>query len=275
MAKNQIASPGNDLTVRQKNLLFAVIKEYCETGQNVGSKEIKEKYGFNFSSATIRNEFFKLRNLGYLFQPFTNASSQPTEKSFKLFINQLIAGLQVTTKRQKELQSELLKMQNKQAKLDKEISRLLALEGGGVGFAVSKSTENYSGIKNLLEKPSEGKVADILDFLENLDNYKQPLLESEELVNNNFEINVDDEEEETNKRPKTKQAKEKNIKAYFGSENPVLPLGRGFAMVATEVFMQDEKSVVGLIAPTHLLAQKKSLELIEALSEVLKNQEEH
>jgi heat-inducible transcriptional repressor len=109
-----------ELTPRQRSLLFAVIKEYCETGQGVGSKEIKEKYSFEFSPATIRNEFVNLRDKGYLFQPFTNSSSQPTDKAYRVFINQLIDGLRVTNKQHLELKHKIQQLEHQQSSLNKE-----------------------------------------------------------------------------------------------------------------------------------------------------------
>lgn len=258
----------NELSPRQLNLLFSVIKEYCETGQTVGSKEIRDKYGFNFSPATIRNEFSTLRDLGFLFQPFTNASSKPTEKAFKLFVNQLIAGLQVTNRQQIELKQKIFELESQQNNLNKEISRLLALSGGGVGFAVDQHGESLSGIQNLLDSPAEGKVSDILNFLDNLDSYKKPLLEGK-IGDENGIISLEDID---SKIPK--KTPKKRLKTAFGSENPILPLGKGYALVATEVMVKGSKSVVGIVAPTHLLARKKNLELMDGLSKVLGSQED-
>ena len=109
----------SELTTRQRNLLFAVVKEYCEFGLTVSSKDLKEKYGFTISPATIRNEFASLRELGFLYQPFTNASSQPTEKAFKMFINQILVGVSSTFKQHLQLKHELVEMQKKQETLDK------------------------------------------------------------------------------------------------------------------------------------------------------------
>lgn len=244
-----------DLTARQKSILFAVVKEYCDYNHTLGSVELKEKYNFDFSSATIRNELVRLRDKGYLYQPFTNSSSKPTEKAFKMFINQLIVGLQVTSRQQVELKEQLREMERKQANLSKEISRLLALTSGGVGFSVNEQGETYSGVRNLLEAPSEGRVVDILDFLDNLDAHKQHLLTSAEI------------QEELEAEAKSMGHKFQTI---IGGEHPVLPLGKGFAMVATEVYLENgEKSVVGVISPIHLLAKKKNLAMIENLSELL------
>jgi transcriptional regulator of heat shock response len=234
------------LTHRQTNILFALVKEYCDCGEVIGSKELQEKYHFGFSSATIRNEVSTLRDKGYLFQPFTNAASKPTEKAFKLFVNQLLIGLQVTTRQQKELEKQLDEIQSKHANLSKEISKLLAKTTGGLGFAVSDKTESYSGTKNLLTLSNEDtKVSQILDFLDNLDNTKSFLLDA-------------------------KNGKEGEMQTYFSDDNPIIPLGRGFAMVSTEITLEDgERTVIGIITQSHLLANKKNLEALSGINKLL------
>ena len=250
--------PNIHLTQRQRNILFAIVKEYCDHGQSLSSLELKQKYGFDFSPATIRNEMVVLRDKEFLFQPFTNSSSKPTEKSFKLFINQLIVGLQVTSTQQNELRQQVLKMENKQVKLSKEISRLLALSSGGVGFSVDDKGESIAGMGNLLISPGDGKVSDILNFLDNLDHYKQHLL------TDRFTS-----QESPNQIVKLDKADEQKIRTIIGGESTILPLGKGYAMIATEVYLDnDEKSVVGLISPIHLLARKKNIELIENISKL-------
>ncbi len=260
MPKKSPLTVPKELTNRQKNILFALIKEYCETGESLGSTELQKKYGFEFSSATIRNEFAALRKMGYLYQPFVNSGSVPTEKSFKLFINQMLIGLQVTARQQQELKKQIEEMQQKQAKLEKEISRMLALQSGAVGFSVNERVESVSGISNLLAHPSEGKVSDILNFLDNLDKYKTHLLTSNEVASQQIET-----EEQLDK-------KSASIKAIIGTENPILPLGKGYAMITAEVTLDGhEKSVVGLITPIRLLGKKKNLQLLEGLAKVLKS----
>lgn len=261
--KNLGPDDNQDLTVRQRNLLFAVIKEYCETSQGVGSKEIREKYNFDFSPATIRNELSLLRDKGYLYQPFTNSSSQPTDLAFKLFIKQLIEGLKITNRQQQDLKKHIQNLETQQLNLNKEITRLVASQAGGVGFTISSSGENVSGIKNLLEAPGEGKVSDLLDFLDNLDSYKQPLLESNSLLQNQLAL-----VEKSNLDSTQKQLMKQKLQMVFGDDSSMLPLGKGYALVATEVYLNNEKNVIGLIAPTHMLAKRENLELINTLSEV-------
>lgn len=248
MPKKHILDPHSQLTSRQKTILFAIVKEYCDNGINLGSKEIKQKYGFGFSSATIRNEISILRNLGYLYQPFLNSSSKPTDKAFKLFITQLIGGLQVTSQQQKELRAKLDEMEKQHLNLTQEISRLIAVQGGGAAFSLKNSDQHLTGLRNLVETPSEGKISDILEFLDNITDYKQHLLPSSDTQS---------------------PSSQESIVTIIGDENPVIPLGKGYAMVATKIFVENEEMVVGLVTPIQLLAKEKNLALMDALNKIL------
>ncbi len=253
-----------DLTTRQTKLLFALIKEYCEAGETCGSKELKEKYGFDFSSATIRNELVSLRDMGYLYQPFINSSSSPTEKAFKLFVNQLIAGLGNSNKQQQELRNQIVDLQNRQEMMSKEIARLVATQTDTFSFAISENSDSTSGMKHLFESnPDNQPVSEILDFIDNLDKYKHHLLTDQTT-------------------PNVKGKKGKQIKTIFGSdfgtdslENNVLPLGKGYALVATEIMLNNEKTMIGIISPTHLLANIKKLQTIEAFAEIFQKNNEN
>jgi len=250
---NKKNSLSTGLSPRQRHLLFAVVKEYCELEQTVSSQDLKEKYGFEFSPATIRNELTKLRDLGFLYQPFVNSSSQPTEKALRLFITQMIAGLQITNRQQQDLKHQIHELQNKQGNLQKEISRLLALETNSVGFAVNMNEESIYGIKNLLSEPKTQSVIDILDFLENLDKHKSYLLDHS---NSSTEDNKN------------------TLATIFGGDNPVLPLGHGFALAATEVTINNQKTILGIITQPHLLGRKKTLQVMDAIGRILNETDE-
>jgi transcriptional regulator of heat shock response len=241
----------DQLTARQKSLLYAVVKEYCENNESVGSSELKERYNFEFSSATIRNELMVLREMGYLYQPFKNSGSVPTEISLKLFINRLLEGLETSSKQQQNLRLKIVELQNKQTVLSQEIAKFLAEQGGGVGFALSDSGSNIKGMGNLLKHGAQGTVSDILEFLENLDTYKKYLLPSNSAV-------------DVTSTPKPV------LQMIMGDDNPVIPLGKGYGLVSTEVELKTgEKSVVGLITPLSMLGQQKNLELLGALNTLL------
>lgn len=79
-----------DLGDRKRTILRAVIVDYIETAEPVGSRTIAKKYEMGLSSATIRNEMADLEELGYLEQPHTSAGRIPSDKGYRLFVNELM-----------------------------------------------------------------------------------------------------------------------------------------------------------------------------------------
>lgn len=75
------------MTDRQKQLLFALVREYTRTAEPVGSASLGAVRGFDVSPATIRNELALLEEGGYITQPHTSAGRIPTEKGFRCYIN--------------------------------------------------------------------------------------------------------------------------------------------------------------------------------------------
>lgn len=79
-----------EMTERQKLILALVIRDYIENAQPVGSKYLVEKYGLEFSPATVRNEMAALTEMGFLRQPHTSAGRVPTEEGYRFFVRQLM-----------------------------------------------------------------------------------------------------------------------------------------------------------------------------------------
>lgn len=78
------------LDERQKLILALVIRDYIDHAQPVGSKTLVDKYGLNFSPATVRNEMVALTEAGFLYQPHTSAGRVPTEEGYRYFVRQLM-----------------------------------------------------------------------------------------------------------------------------------------------------------------------------------------
>ena len=68
------------LDERKMKILQAIIRNYLETGEPVGSRTISKYTDLNLSSATIRNEMADLEELGYIVQPHTSAGRIPSDK---------------------------------------------------------------------------------------------------------------------------------------------------------------------------------------------------
>ncbi|MCS7091815.1 MAG: hypothetical protein NZM26_00475 [Patescibacteria group bacterium] len=80
----------NALSTRQTNILRALIDEYIETAEPVGSESLEKKYNLGVSPATIRNEMAHLTKIGYLRQPHASAGRVPTPLAMKFYIDQLM-----------------------------------------------------------------------------------------------------------------------------------------------------------------------------------------
>ncbi len=78
------------LSDRKMKILHAVIKNYLETGEPVGSRTISKYTDLNLSSATIRNEMADLEELGYIMQPHTSAGRIPSDKGYRLYVDMLM-----------------------------------------------------------------------------------------------------------------------------------------------------------------------------------------
>ena len=77
------------LDERKAAILRAVVEEYIETAQPVGSGHVAAAPGVNVSSATVRNDMAALEQEGYLHQPHTSAGRVPTEKGYRFFVDHL------------------------------------------------------------------------------------------------------------------------------------------------------------------------------------------
>lgn len=79
-----------ELDDRKWKIFNAIIKNYLETGEPVGSRTISKYTDLNLSSATIRNEMSDLEEMGLIIQPHTSAGRIPSDKGYRLYVNHLM-----------------------------------------------------------------------------------------------------------------------------------------------------------------------------------------
>jgi len=85
-----------EITQRKMVILATLIKLYLDAGEPVGSRAVMDALGMQLSSATIRNEFAELAEMGYLFQPYTSAGRVPTGRAYRLYIDKLMRKRQLS-----------------------------------------------------------------------------------------------------------------------------------------------------------------------------------
>ncbi len=112
-----------ELDERKTKILQAVIRNYLETGEPVGSRTISKYTDLNLSSATIRNEMADLEELGYIFQPHTSAGRIPSDKGYRFYVDCLMEEKEREAGDMKEM---ILQKQDRIEVLLKNVVRLLA-----------------------------------------------------------------------------------------------------------------------------------------------------
>ena len=89
-----------DLIDRKYRILQAIIDDYILTALPVGSRTISRKYEQKLSSATIRNEMSDLEELGYLDSPHTSAGRVPSNKAYRLYVDQMLTPMALSGEEQ-------------------------------------------------------------------------------------------------------------------------------------------------------------------------------
>ena len=120
-----------DLDERKLKILQAIIRNYLETGEPVGSRTISKYTDLNLSSATIRNEMADLEELGYIVQPHTSAGRIPSDKGYRLYVDQMLAEkeekLDHAAQEVKEMHQMLLEKEDKMESILKHMAKMLAV----------------------------------------------------------------------------------------------------------------------------------------------------
>ena len=90
------------ITERQLSILNAIVEDYVDLGQPIGSKTLIDRHHLNVSPATIRNDMKQLEELNFLEKAHSSSGRSPSEKGFRLYVNQLLK--QTSHHKQKKVQ---------------------------------------------------------------------------------------------------------------------------------------------------------------------------
>lgn len=111
------------LDERKIKIMQAIIRNYLETGEPVGSRTISKYTDLNLSSATIRNEMADLEEMGYILQPHTSAGRIPSDKGYRLYVDTM---MEEKDRELEELKEMMIEKDDKMDHLLKQVAKLLA-----------------------------------------------------------------------------------------------------------------------------------------------------
>lgn len=136
------------LNERKKKILKAVIEDYINYAEPIGSRHIAKNHDISLSSATIRNELADLEDLGYLVKTHTSSGRVPSDLGYRTYVDTLIEKYLVSMQ---EIGSLKAQMQQKVRDLDFYIKQVLNICSNHTNLTAVALTPDYTKgtIKNI------------------------------------------------------------------------------------------------------------------------------
>jgi heat-inducible transcriptional repressor len=232
-----------ELNLRQQRILAAIVKEYSETAQPVGSQEIMEKYNLSVSPATIRNEMAVLEKKGYISQPHKSAGRVPTDQGYRFFVNELMQRFELSEKERRMMKTELVRLQNAHEQLGRSISKLISEVSGQAAFTLLPQDTSSAGLSQIVSQPDlsdSDSIKGIAELFDHIDQHGHKLL---------------------------KQAEGKP-EAFIGKEVPI-PVPKNMSLVVSNIKLKNGKrGLIGIVGPKRM-SYAKNLSLLEYLAKLI------
>lgn len=179
-----------ELDERKIKILKAIIQNYLETGEPVGSRTISKGSGLQLSPATIRNEMSDLEEMGYIVQPHTSAGRIPSDKGYRFYVDQLMEEKEQEAEELKEL---MIRRVDRVETLLKQMAQVLA-KNTNYAAMISGPQYHLTKLKFIqLSKVDINKLLAVIvvegNIIKNTMIDLQDELSDEELLNLNIMLN--------------------------------------------------------------------------------------
>lgn len=233
------------LNDRQLQILGAIIQEYVATAEPVASKVIVDKYGFDISPATVRNDMAFLEEAGLLRQPHTSAGRVPTEDGYRLFLERFVRSKD-TGRVSQPLRKSLEGYTQPQDQMRQLAKSLSELTGQAALMAVDSTWNYYTGLSQLMENPEFANVAVLKEFSKAVDRMDEVMVDV--FADTSKEMNV-----------------------WLGDENP---FGHDLATLLVRYRLPGGQiGIIGLIGPQRM-DYERNMQLLEQAKDLLNEDEE-
>ena len=156
---------------RRLEILRAIVEEYVQTQEPVGSKAIAENHALGISPATIRNEMAVLEEEGLIKQPHTSAGRIPTDRGYRIFVDKLATVKPLSNAERRAIETflhgsnDLDDLVRRSAKLLADITKQVAVVQYP-SFGSSSSKMAISGTAHLARSGDSTDLSSILEALE-------------------------------------------------------------------------------------------------------------
>ncbi len=214
-------------TERSLAILRAIVEDYIDTREPVGSKAVVERHDFGVSAATVRNDMALLEEEELISAPHTSAGRIPTDKGYRVFVDQL-SKLRPLSAAQRHAIERFLGEADDPEQLYSRTVRVLSQLTGQLALVTSPRQDHLvvAGAANLLrtEHDFAGQIIQVLDAID-----EQVLV----------------------LRLLAETAREREVSVSIGHENEPFGLPET-SVVTASVAMPGGTSLVGVLGPTRM-----------------------
>ena len=149
---------------RKRQILKAIVDDYVETAEPVGSKSLVQRHELKFSSATIRHEMAELEEMGYLEKPHTSAGRMPSDKGYRAYVDNMLSLSEISPKEVKDIRAFLANNLEEARELIERAAEYLAGKTNYLSVALSPqySDSNLEQIKIMMIEPGRAIVVLVL-----------------------------------------------------------------------------------------------------------------
>lgn len=235
--------------LRRKKVLQAIVNHFVQTAEPVGSQTILVSYSFQVSPATIRNDMMALEKEGYILQPHTSAGRIPTDKGYRLFVDEMADYAEARTNA-----IQLIKTIKKDLAVSKvrellyDSVNLLSRATNLVSFATTPDNPRtfFLGMSNVLKQPEFSKdsvqASEVIEVLEQGDNFIQTL--------NNLEIDT-------------------SVRTFIGEENIIEQI-QSCSILVSRYHKNGFSGYIGILGPKRM-NYPFNIVLLEEIKNLLEN----
>ncbi|PJI07089.1 MULTISPECIES: heat-inducible transcriptional repressor HrcA [Clostridium] len=143
-----------EMEERKLKILQAIINDYINNGEPVGSRTIAKNYNLGISSATIRNEMADLEEMGYIEQLHTSSGRKPSDKGYRLYVDKLMEIPRISLEEEMFIRGKIIS--SALYEIDKIIKQAMSL--------ISEMTKLTCVVKSLSAKKSCIKTISLINI---------------------------------------------------------------------------------------------------------------
>jgi heat-inducible transcriptional repressor len=183
------AAPSN----RKKRVFRAIVREYVESAEPVGSGTIVIKYNFGVSPATIRNDMAELESEGLLEQPHTSAGRVPTERGYRYFVEEFVGQAELSEKERRRLSESFVGGPGLDRVIREFAKTAASMADQTVVISFGSGRTFLTGTSNLLSKPESRETELLAEMSRAVDDLDRIVDELKRRVSREVEVLIGDD----------------------------------------------------------------------------------